>query len=425
MCTNTYLPHVGGVARSVARFAAEFRRLGHEVWVVAPEFENAPEQEHGVLRFPAVQHFNGSDFSIPVPVPGKLSALLENFHPDIVHAPHPFLLGDLALRVAAARNLPVVFTHHTRYELYTHYVPGDSKLLKRFVVELTSGYCNLCDAVIVPSKSVEELLRRRQVTVPIEVIPTGLDDAAFEAVGKAEARAELGIPLDAFVVGHVGRLAPEKNLEFLADAVQRFLLSNSFAHFLLIGEGPSKGEILARLDSAGLGKRLHQLGIVRPEALVRAYRAMDVFAFASRTETQGLVLTEAMAARVPVVAIDAPGVREVVTDGVNGRLLHDDEPEAFADALAFVASLDPQRRESMARAAEETARRFSMSALAQRAMDLYAILSTRTVFDRNLDNSVWNRARRRIAEEWRILRNIAHATAGAALHRTEPAGGES
>jgi glycosyltransferase involved in cell wall biosynthesis len=422
MCTNTYAPHVGGVARSVERFTRQFRRDGHEVWVVAPAYEEAPTEDRGVLRFPAMQHFNGSDFSVPVPVPGRLASLLENFHPDVVHSHHPFLLGDLALRVAASRNLPIVFTHHTRYELYTHYVPGKSSVLKRFVIELTSGYCNLCDAVIAPSESIRELLLRRDVTVPIEVIPTGLDPLAYTKVSKDQARAELGIPADAFVVGHVGRLAPEKNLDFLTRVVRGFLASNRSVRFLVAGVGPAKDGMLAQLRADGLEDRVHAFGVLDTETLARVYRAMDVFAFASRTETQGMVLTEAMAAGVPVVALDAPGVRDVVADGVNGRLLQDEEPTAFVEALVRFAGLDPERRDELSRNAGSTALQFSMPAMARRVRDLYERLSEGVVADKDPEQSAWNRARRRLREEWRIVRNIAQATTDAVLERSPDEG---
>ncbi|MDX1377149.1 MAG: glycosyltransferase, partial [Burkholderiales bacterium] len=188
MFTNTYTPHVGGVARSVDAFTRAYRALGHRVLVVAPRFEGAPPRETDVLRVPAVQNFNGSDFSLPFPRPGLLASTLDALQPEIVHAHHPFLLGGTALRVAAARDLPIVFTHHTMYEQYTHYVPGDSPGMQRFVIELATGYCNLCDAVIAPSETVAGLLRARGVRVRIEVLPTGVDVAAFRRGNRARGR---------------------------------------------------------------------------------------------------------------------------------------------------------------------------------------------------------------------------------------------
>lgn len=417
LLTNTFTPHVGGVARSVERFVGEYRRLGHRVLVVAPEFEGAPEPEEGVVRVPALVGFTGGDFSVPVPIPGRVAAAVDRFGPEIVHSHHPFLLGDTALRLAAARGLPVVFTHHTLYERYTHYVPGDSPGMKRFAIELAVGYCNLCDAVIAPSASVERLLRERGVTVPIRAIPTGVDPAPFAAADGATFRERHGIPADALVVGHVGRLAPEKNLGFLARVVGRFLEERPGTQFLVVGGGPAKEALVEEMARRGAAERLHLAGVLGGEELASAYRALDVFAFASHTETQGMVLAEAMAAGVPVVAVDAPGVREVVRDRENGRLLSEDDEEAFAAALAWVADLGPEERSRVAAAVAETARRFSLERTARDALELYRLLVLARPRPKELESSVWAMARRRLAEEWRIVRNIA-AAAGESVRRS-------
>ena len=158
LLTNTFTPHVGGVARSVDAFAKAYRELGHHVLVVAPEFDDAPEYETDVFRIPAIQHFNGSDFSVVLTVPSELSDYMEEFKPDIIHSQHPFLLGWTAVRMARMLDLPLVFTHHTLYEQYTHYVPGYSPGMKRFIIELSTRYANLTDQVFAPSESIHDLL---------------------------------------------------------------------------------------------------------------------------------------------------------------------------------------------------------------------------------------------------------------------------
>lgn len=413
MFTNTYAPHVGGVARSVEAFAGAFRRRGHRVLVVAPLFPGVSSDEREVIRFPAVQHFSGSDFSVPVPVPGRVASTLRRFRPEIVHSHHPFLLGDTALRVAASRNLPVVFTHHTLYEEYTHYVPGDSPRLKRFVLDLVSGYCNLCDAVIAPSASIAELLVQREVTAPIEIIPTGVDIRIFAAGDGPSFRKSRGIPSEAFVVGHVGRLAPEKNLDFLAEGVARFLLRHDKGVFLVAGEGAGRETLTSVFAAHGLSHRLILAGVLDRRALADAYGAMDLFAFASHTETQGMVLAEAMAAGVPVVALDAGGVRDIVRDGRNGRLLGEEDREAFAAALTAVADLPMEGRRRFSQGAFETAEEFSLSRTAARTLALYERLAAVAPSPKDVPASRWNVARRRAAEEWKILRNLAHAVGDA------------
>lgn len=415
MMTNSFVPHVGGVARSVEAFTAEYRRRGHRVLVVAPVFESMPEDEIDVVRVPAIQHFKGSDFSVVLPMPGFLTSAIEEFKPDIIHSHHPFLIGATALRVAHIRELPLVFTHHTMYEQYTHYVPGDSKALKRLVIKLSTSYANLCDQVFAPSQSVASVLGERGVDAPIDVVPTGVYPERFAQGSGPGFRAAMGIPEDAFVAGHLGRLAPEKNLAFLAKAVAAFLQIEGRAHFLVVGKGPSLKAIRDIFSRQGLAGRLHLAGIFEQPLLASAYRAMDVFAFASKSETQGMVLTEAMAAAVPVVALDAPGIREVVVDQVNGRLLYSETVEAFSSALQWAASLPPERMHQLKRGAEHTAKAFSIERSTDKALALYEDLREKEFIRRHDEYNLWTAARRLIKTEWDLLKGVAGATAGAAF----------
>ena len=138
LMSNTYTPFVGGVERSIRSLALGLRQEGHRAVVVAPTFPNMPANEHDVVRVPAIQRFNGTDFSVQLPVPGVLSRLLSEWRPDVIHSHHPYLIGDTAMRLAARFQCPIVFTFHTYYERYTHYVPGDSPALKRFVAALSA-----------------------------------------------------------------------------------------------------------------------------------------------------------------------------------------------------------------------------------------------------------------------------------------------
>jgi glycosyltransferase involved in cell wall biosynthesis len=409
MLTNTYLPHVGGVARSVESFRRELAAMGHRVLVVAPEFEGMPDDEEGVIRIPAVQNFNGSDFSVSLPIPGLLTSRLEDLQPDIVHSHHPFLLGGTAVRVAARHNIPLLFTHHTLYEQYTHYVPGDSPGMKRFTIHLTTGYCNLCSRVIAPSESVKALLEEREVTRPISVVPTGVDVEKFNQGDGAALRRKMGIPADAFVVGHLGRLAPEKNLGFLAESVERFLKLRSDAHFLVVGEGRSKQSIQERFERTGLDGRLHFAGTLEKQALIDAYHAMDVFAFASMSETQGMVVTEAMAASLPVAALDASGVREVVRDGENGRLLESEDADAFCEAIGWLAERGDEEIERLRTEARRTAEAFSMRNCALRIEEIYHKTCLDEMVWRPAEVEFWEGTLEMLRSEWDLLSSVAEA----------------
>jgi 1,2-diacylglycerol 3-alpha-glucosyltransferase len=303
--TNTFTPHVGGVARSVEAFSAEYRKRGHRVLVVAPEFPDMPQRRNRRGAHPAIQNFNASDFSVALPIHPQLSRTGRCLPPDIVHSQHPFLLGITALRIARHRGLPLVFTHHTLYEQYTHYVPGDSPALKRFAIELATRYANLCDQVFAPSESIRELLQERGVTSPIAVVPTGVHLEHFARGTAAPFAGQMGIPEDAFVVGHLGRLAPEKNLEFLAQAVADFLSRHAACAFSGDRHRPLRRRPCGRsLPAPAWSAPAHR----RHPAAAGAGRcpARDgCVRLRLQSETQGMVLTEAMAAGLPVVALDA------------------------------------------------------------------------------------------------------------------------
>ncbi len=430
MFTNTYTPHVGGVARSVESFTREYRRKGHRTLVVAPEFPGMADQEEDLLRIPAIQNFNGSDFSLVLPVSGLLTEKMSAFKPDIIHSHHPYLLGVTALRIARYRGVPLVFTHHTRYEEYSHYVPGDSPAMKRFIIEAATQYANLADLVIAPSESIRSLLREREVVSPVEIVPTGVLLEKFCHGKGEEVRRQLNIPEDGYVVGHLGRLAPEKNIEFLARSVAEFIGNAKTpssgtgcagpCFFLVIGTGPEERRIRDIFREAGLDSRLHMLGTLQQPELADALAAMDVFAFSSKSETQGMVLTEAMAVGLPVVALDAPGAREVVRDQENGRLLPETASvQEFAAALASLAGQPVSGQRQLRESARRTAETFSMDRTAEKILGLYASLQPhKPVGWADLEES-WEASLRLIKTEWDILKSAGSA-AGAALSGSGP-----
>jgi glycosyltransferase involved in cell wall biosynthesis len=415
MMTNTYLPHVGGVARSVSTFAEEYIKNGNDVLVVAPQFDGKPlpaKSEAIVERVPSLRNFNGSEFSVRLPLAAALSDRLEAFQSDIMHAHHPFLLGDTALRIAMNKNVPIIFTHHTRYEDYTHYVPF-SDTLKEVAIQVPTHFANLCDGVIAPSESLARTIRKRGVTTPMTVIPTGIDVQAFATADRASFRKRMNLPAEATVIGHVGRLALEKNLGYLAEAVALYLKSDASARFLVVGDGPWRDEMKALFEKHGVAERLLLAGKRTGRVLREAYRAMDAFVFASQSETQGMVVAEAMAAGLPVVALNASGVREVVRDDHNGFLLPAEAPaEEFARALA--RCVVPAAREKFSRAARETAGQFSREQSARRALAFYEEIRRATRARRLLHHlSPWTALLQRLGLEWDLLASRTQTVASA------------
>jgi glycosyltransferase involved in cell wall biosynthesis len=412
MFTNTYLPHMGGVARSVDFFSRDLRSMGHEVVVAAPVYADTAGDvpEECVIRVPALQNFNGSDFSVSLVLPQKAAARINEFRPDIIHSHHPYLLGDAALRTARRLKCPLVFTHHTLYERYTHYVPLGSGAMGHFAIHLSTRYANLCSGVVAPSRSIAELIRGRGVTVPIRVIPTGVDLAFFRNGDGLRFRRSFGIPEDVPVVGHLGRLAPEKNLDYLAGAVAE-CLSRENGLFLVAGKGPAAENVRRIFADRNLAGRLVLAPPQAGQDLVDAYHAMDIFVFSSKSETQGMVLAEAMAAGVPVMALDASGVRDVVSDGVNGRLLAgnaqiEDFAHALADVLRDPGHVIPWKREAL-----KTAGRFSRERCAGSLVRFYEQLLDRYAAENDIMDDVlsFETFRRSLKAEWDLLAEKARA----------------
>ncbi len=412
MVTNTYLPIVGGLELSIASFTEEYRKRGHKVLIVAPEFENSPAGETGVIRVSALKNFNKSKYSIKLPIPVFFIKALGGFKPDIIHTHHPFLIGDTALRLAYIHNVPLVFTHHSLYEENIHWMPGVSEALKKFIIGLSTGYANHCDTVIAPSESVAELIKEHGVKSPIAVIPTGLHLNQFTGTSR-NFREDAGISEKAFVVGYVGRLAEEKNLPFLMKAVTPFLKKEKSAVFLVVGSGPMEEAITLYFKELKLEKQLFLAGEMKGKKLIEAYQAIDVFAFASHSETQGMVLNEAMAAGTPVVAVDASGVRDIVIDEVNGRLVPQENEEKFSEALSWVFSLPPAGRKKLIEGAKRTAKNYSVELSATKALEVYEGLKKEETARRKSKKKLSFPFLLSINAEWALFSNFFKATVSA------------
>ncbi len=363
--TNNYLPFRGGVTTAVETLRAELEKLGHPTWIFAPGSPATCADPPFVFRYPSVPAPTYPGFSVPLPVSPRLARVAGALELDIVHAQHPFLLGITARRLASRQGRPLVFTYHTRYEKYAHYVPGPQRLVRRLAVRLACRFADSADLVVAPSEHIAATLEERGVRAPVAVIPTGVDLELFRPGDRDACRRALGLPTGGLICLYTGRLDREKSLERVLDAFESVASALSSATLHLVGRG-SFAESLKRRAAAGRARdriRFHD-GLPR-EQLPAYYRAADLFLFASETETQGLVLAEAHACGLPAVAVRASGVDEVVSDGATG-LLTKAEAGELADA-AIGLLLDPARRRLMGLEARRLAeRRFS----ARRQVDL-------------------------------------------------------
>lgn len=328
--TEIYKPVLNGVVVSVDSFREQLRARGHEVYIFTPSY----------MRYldPYVLPFH----SLPLPTrtPYRLATpfLVEGRVPelDVIHAQTPFMTGLMAFTHARRADLPLVFTYHTRLVDYHHYLPLSPSLSKDFLVWVSRTFSNMADRVIVPAAPIKTLLESYGVRTPIDVVPTDVRLRPAPPEEGARVRAALGIPADHRVLLYVGRLAREKNLGLLLDAYARARTPDT--HFVLVGDGPSREWLARQIEEQGLGETIHLAGAVDHGDIPAWYRAADLFVFASLTETQGLVIEEALQLGVPTLAVGAGGVIDAAGRWAGGRLIEPSEDaavltERFSDAL--------------------------------------------------------------------------------------------
>ena len=374
--TNNYLPFCGGVTISVETLRRGLEQRGHDVWVMAPRFRGAPDGGPRVLRYPSIPATTYPEFPLAIPYAPAVSGRVRALDVDVFHAHHPFLLGPAAARLARGAGRPLVFTYHTRYEKYAHYVPLRRTLVEAAALRLSTRFAGRVDALIAPSIVVRDELERRGVRAPMTVVPTGIDLAHFRPGDRVAARQALGLPQADPVLLYVGRLDREKSVDRVLLAFDRVASTVPRARLVLVGHGKEAERLQRVARGLAAAERVTFHGARPHETLPVCYQAADLFLFASETETQGLVLAEAAACGLPAVAVNASGCDEVVRDGETGLLTKND-PTALAEATIGLV-LDAERRAAMAGRARDVAEReFDVRLQIDRTLDVYAAVLAR------------------------------------------------
>ena len=369
--SESFTPIINGVSISIETFAKHLQELGCKLYFFAPRFPGYKDKNSSVFRFPSFRFPHHPEYPIPIPFSPRIFEAFSSLKVDIVHPQTPFLLGWTAKYLARRNGAALVTTYHTFYEEYSHYAyPIPSFLIKPFLRKLSKDFCNLCDAVVVPSKPAEQLLRSYGVYRPIEVIPTGLElDSWYREENPAFPRFSLGIPPDASILTYVGRLAVEKNVQILLSSFRKLLEKIPNVYLLFVGSGPQEEELKGLAEELGVSDKCRFLGFVDREKVRECLSASDIFLFPSKTETQGLVMAEALAMGVPVITADSFGARETIRDGLDGFILPV-EPDAFANAAEELLR-NREKLNKMREAALKGAKRFSAKESARKLLALY------------------------------------------------------
>ena len=371
--TNYYLPVINGVVRSVQTFREMLTQQGHNVFVFAQSENDYEDEAPFIFRYPSLSLPTQVDVPAVIPVSPFVDQLLPALKLDIIHAHHPILLGQTAANKASELDLPLVFTFHTQYREYTHYLPLPQEAIQLFLKDAIESwlreFMGKCQHIVIPSKSMKDILVDDYGLVDrFTVIPTGLDLKPYHSADGNTIRTRMNWQKDKVLVS-IGRLAMEKNWETLLRAAAIVYPDNPDLRIVLIGDGPDKDQLQELAIKLGIGDRVFFTGKV-PFSEIPAYlKAANLFGFASTTETQGLVTMEAMAAGLPVVAVDASGTRDIVDHGEQGMLVENNS-NALADAINQLLN-SPEQMQRFRENALEKAKSFAMENLAEKMIDVY------------------------------------------------------
>jgi 1,2-diacylglycerol 3-alpha-glucosyltransferase len=367
--TNCYLPMVNGVVGTVCLLKKGFEEHGHEVYIFAPAFDDYNDAEQRIFRFPAVDLIRDVKYPVAIPFSPQINHVLSNLNLDIIHCHHPFVLGPLGYKVARRKQIPAVYTFHTQYEQYSHYIPFPEQLVNKISRQKIYKFCQMVNRITTPAESARQLLQSYGVTNSITVIPnpTLVTDDAGDG---AAIRAKYGLGPEKLLI-NIGRIAPEKNLELLLRAF-RLMLDRKPAEglkLMIVGDGPEMPNLKQITQNLNLERQVIFTGLVPPAEVPSYLAAADLFVMTSFSEVKPLSQLEALAAGVPIVSVQAPGANDTIIPDQNG-LLVTAEPETISAAVLDLLA-DPSRLARYQDGARQTATEYSHFNIAAVYLELF------------------------------------------------------
>lgn len=392
--SDVFFPRVNGVSTSINTFATELRALGHQVTLIAPSYTDEDKQEEWIVRVPSHKiYFDPEDRLMNF---GKLKALLpwiRDKHFDVIHIHTPFTAHYVGIHFGKKLDIPVVETYHTFFEDYLHhYLPFIPQFISRKLARTISRrQCNAVDGIVSPSKPMLDVLKKYGIKTPAEVVATGLDDSSFANVDGAHFRMSHDIPLAQPMLLFVGRVAHEKNIAFLLEMHVELIKKHSDALLVITGEGPAEESIKHSIEKLGISNKVRMIGYLdRGHELIACYKAADIFVFASKSETQGLVLLEAMAQGTAVVAIAELGTKSILIEG-EGVLIAKDDILDFANKVSVLLSDAPKRQMIGEKGRQYAQEKWTAGILAKKVAKFYkSAINQKSSLSRYMDTKIGN-----------------------------------
>jgi len=356
MMADVYKPHVSGITNYISLNKQYLERAGHEVFIFTFGDVDYPDEETNIIRSPGLPLVD-TGYYLNFRYSRKAKALLQTM--DLVHVNHPFLSGRLALRYCRPLHIPIVFTNHTRYDLYAQaYMPLlPEEISASFLQNYMPPFCTAVDLVVSPSPGMADVLRKLGVTSPIEVVPNGVELERYQQVCD-DCRSEFGFEPEDILLIYSGRLGPEKSVDFLLRAFAGVAEAVKDVHLLIIGGGPEEEDLKKLAAEIGVADQVHFFGMVAYDRIPQFLAMCDVFVTASVTEVHPLSVIEAMASGLPALGIHSVGVGDTIEEGITGFLASQNQA-AFAAKLTRLC-LDRSLRHKMGLAARQASEKYAV-----------------------------------------------------------------
>lgn len=381
--TDCYMPQINGVVTSIQILEEELRKLGHRVTVVTVKVPGLEEESENILRIPSVPFSRWSEFRLGIPIYNETYRKIRKLGLDVIHTQTEFTVGIIGKHMAAVMDIPLVHTYHTMYEDYTHYVfdhKYGKKLLRRLITTTSKLYVRKYDRIIAPSAKTLEALRSYGVVADIRIVPTGIDIQKFkrstDGLSQKVLRQRYGIEADDYLMLSLGRVSKEKSVDVLIEQMPQIVEAIPRAKLLIVGDGPYRSDLESLVKKLKLSEHVVFAGQVPFGEVSSFYSAADLFVNASKSETQGLTIIEAMASDLPLVVYDDLNVEGIVIHGVTGRLFKDNDALAKQIVLAYRNSDATQR---MTENAIEMVQNLSKEKFALKVEEIYDDLIRTTV----------------------------------------------
>jgi glycosyltransferase involved in cell wall biosynthesis len=369
MMADVYKPHISGITNYISLNKKYLQDAGHQVYVFTFGDEDYKDNEQNVIRSPGLPILD-TGYYLSLRYSSEARKLIRTM--DVVHIHHPFVSGSITLRYCQPRGIPTVFTNHTRYDLYAHaYLPGMPEVIGATALQaFLPTFCRTCDLVIAPSAGMRDVMQRFGVDSPVDVVPNGVDLRPFTRPPEPLDRSEFGFTENDVVLVYVGRLGPEKNLPFLLRSFAGTAEAYDHVKLMLIGGGKEADNLKDRCRHMGIQERVKFMGMVPYDQVPRYLFMADAFVTASKTEVHPLSVIEAMAAGLPVLGINSPGVGDTIQDGETGFLVREEELASFTAKLVRLV-VNHDERKTMGVQASKVVEKYSINRTTEMMLEYY------------------------------------------------------